>query len=240
MAVTIERERQIFDAKSELVVYFCNHVSLFEKSTCGAMIERLHMYSGSSETGEKFLSPSQAASKAWDYTERRTRVCNADGSIPDELTRFEEDFLCLDDPTITARKTCGEEGSGGHPEPDDAALMKFGLVSRRVSKLGIGDAKALVALYGPTGCKWEESMGAREPSIYELTTSGQKLLAKYCKEALGELRNDEILMRQVKQQKQWPEPARQQLIQAMSLQAINMHDKALNSYLTVKGHAAAA
>jgi hypothetical protein len=74
-----------------------------------------------------------------------------------------------------------ETKSRNGTEPDDAVLVKYGAVSRRLARVGLADpqaARALGAAFGPEGAKYARHERGRCVAIFPLVEHGRALVKR--------------------------------------------------------------
>ncbi len=172
--------------KEELRWYLTSGLSMFERSTFGAILDVLESRAYVSQKchkcwGEGILSTDTK------HRDQDGRVevlpsgswcpkCKGTGCIPVRITS--DDLVVIQ--TVHAR-TPG--ASGGYREaPQDEALTRYALVSRRLSRMPVGLRIALCAAYGDAGeAHSGTGLRGRAWACAPLTDAGRKLL-QYARE----------------------------------------------------------
>lgn len=112
--------------------------------------------------------------------------------------------------------------------PDDEALVRYALVSRRLDRVGESTFEVLRLFYGDRGTRWAGTIQGRIMVLYHLTPAGGKLAARgitaKMREALGELglRLDEAIWNECEAQRQKPSDKRKSQIDSAHLQALRL------------------
>lgn len=113
--------------------------------------------------------------------------------------------------------TVNKAPEGGNEEgwcPDDEALVRYALVSRRLDRMTDSGIEVLQLFYGDRGARWAGTKEGRLLALYHLTPAGAKLAARgitrEMRETLGELglRLDEAVWNECEAQRQRPTATR--------------------------------
>jgi hypothetical protein len=109
--------------------------------------------------------------------------------------------------------------------PDDEALVRYALVSRRLDRLSESAFEALKLFYGDRGSRWAGKVQGRLLALYPLTPAGAKLAARgitrEMRDTLGELglRLDEAIWNECEAQRATPTANRKQQLEKAHAQA---------------------
>lgn len=200
-------ETQIPPAEESLLEwYFGPARALFERSTCGAMLDRMKLEGMVSREctqcrGRGFLedadiSPamrrcSPCEGPASHEPGRQKRACpwcwKGSGEVREGCwcrrcngTGFMPIREKRSRAALTVRPKSHHGGGNGF-EVDDTALRKFAKMSRRISELYEKDREALnilAAYYGQVGLRYGRTKRGRIMAVYALTLCGQRLVKR--------------------------------------------------------------
>lgn len=237
------------DAHSKLLEWFFGPGAwTFGRSTCGAIIDRLQMYSFGSDPCE--VCKGTGFRGGWSYGDeaalKLTKVEELAALIgvyePAARKRWEDgdpDGSCLPcrgtgwHARVTRRRVIGQitvrpKASDSHGmgyTPGDYALQHYAIACRRLDIVSAADPRAaavLEAFYGDWGARWADTVEGRLFAIYPFTAAGHKLMRMSAEKAKledCELRPDELLGVEFALQRQKPNRRRGDLFTAARDQA---------------------
>ena len=248
-----------------LTWYFTRGLSQFERSTMGAMIERLQRdSSGASHCrvceGVGILETEQAVRRhkhRGKHTELVTRwaLKKRDGALVDERVAVAQDvaigsycqccwgtgWVPVRHPrptTITARPTCGPPESAG-VVVDGEVLRDYAIVSRRLCRMAPSHRLTLELYYGQHGLSWGVTPHGRLLALQAGTLAGKRLLARTKRKGdeATAASADERIANEWDAQQRDPKGWRWDLLQAAQLQAHERIQAATASWQLASGAA---
>lgn len=138
------------------------------------------------------------------------------------------------DALLTARPTAEHAAAGGYV-PDDFALRKYALVSRRLDRVASVDpllVEALASYYGDAGARWGRTRYGRLFTLYALTPAGHKLVRMSMRST-----SDAITLTAIERigveadlDAQQPKPKRRALLDAAARQAAELYDRMCDAW----------
>lgn len=137
---------------------------------------------------------------------------------------------------VTANPKAGSPEDEGWC-PDDEALVRYALVSRRLDRLSDAALEVLSLFYGDRGARWAGTVQGRMLSLYHLTQAGGKLAARgitaVMRDTLGELglRLDEAIWNECEAQRATPTATRKQQLEKAHEQAVELFRSASTEWL---------
>ena len=148
--------------EADLNWFFSFGQSCFERSTFGAMIDAAKHF-GHTQDGNRVDTMRQVEARVWRY---RQGLCSGSSQLVD----------VAEDPSLDAQVT--QQKRGGEPgyEPNDYALRRYAIVSRRLSKLTQQAYLALMGFYGLQAGRWETHPLGKLVCVVVLTSAGRRLL----------------------------------------------------------------
>lgn len=220
-------------AEADLSWVFGHGAARFERSTCGAMIDRLFAMSRDSE-GVRIKTVRDVQDKAWDAEQRRCgKRGEAKSTKEHAVAAVLGDVLKDDAPWINVNPTGGHQPALNYGAVSDEAMQRFARITRAVTRLTMAQVKALEAYYGECGIKWHERAGGnRENALWPHTKAGQKLLADHAKAFLKDGNPDEALYQLSLSHKSRTKGEEVKALLALAdKQAAKMKDEALAAYV---------
>ncbi len=173
--------------EASLEWYLSRGQSAFQRSTCGAMLERLQRDAFTSAQCAKCGGSGilEIGGIGHDAAGRETRSeyggwcdrCKGTGHTPIRTRNSRHE--------LTARPKGLQRESEGYV-PDDYTLTRFAIVSRRLGKVAEvspESAQVLVAFYGDQGARYGRTRLGRLFAVYPHTSAGQELALAAASEA---------------------------------------------------------
>ena len=168
--------------ESELTWFLTQGISVFERSTFGAVLERLDMDAHVSRT-----CPICEAGIVIEVTQKRhakrlkwvaeakigdwCRRCNGTGVIPVRLSPEEQTMVDSDGWSMDS------DHEGQRSAVPDAVLVRYAFVSRSLSRMPLRLKDALTLAYGDEGAELANTLHGRSWACSPLTKAGVQLLA---------------------------------------------------------------
>lgn len=143
---------------------------------------------------------------------------------------------------LTARPK-KDSGEGSGYTPDDSALTRYAIVSRRLDLVAAAHGKAmvevLVAYYGDVGSRWGRTPHGRLFAVYALTGAGHKLVRmSMARTSEGiTLSAAERIGVEAETEKTQPKPNRRALLDAAAGQALTLYERASAAWNATKSRA---
>lgn len=223
--------------------FFGKGLAAFERSTFGAMIERLAMDAHTSRSCFTCRGTGVAGSDGGPvWTEKRSKG-------EEKPSKGEEDVVwgagnwcpkCRGVGCIPVRKTnqrhsvtvqiTAEAHDGLGYVPNDAALTRFAVVSRRLGFVPLDLARALATYFGDVGSRWAPTGNGRLFALYPLTEAGKRLLRSTEDSESVDLLPHERLNVLVELDRLQAKGARRVLLDAAASQAIELFEAAAEAW----------
>jgi hypothetical protein len=223
--------------------FFGRGSTVFERSTFGAMLDRLDKDAHTSTPctlceGAGILEEGGFAIKKVgdDFDERTVEHggwcprCRGTGFTPVRTRKSKE--------ALTARPSKPPIEGGGEA-PDDTALTRYAVTSRRLSTVERSDPEAievLAAYYGDAGCRWGRTRHGRLFAVYALTPAGCKLIkmALEGRQDAIEMSDHERIGVAAELEQTQPKRQRRALLDAAAVQALELVRKAAVAWNAAK------
>lgn len=168
-----------FGDEGDLSWFFSIGASTFERSTFGEIVERLRQFSGDDQ-GRRIPTPATKEREAWDFMQGQCPhpALVMSQELADEI-RSLIDWEELD-PRITAQPIGTGESGGEHGySPNHIALMRFAVVSRRLSQIRESHRRALERYFGLEGARWASTHLGQIMILFPETREGRRLLERF-------------------------------------------------------------
>ncbi len=216
--------------------FFGKGTTVFERSTFGAMIEQLDREAHTSRSCFACKGTGIAGSdggEQWteELDEGRKKIvwgngnwchkCRGIGCVPVRKGASSEAV------SVNVDDSAGH--SGGYL-PNDEALTRFAVMSRRVSLMPRTAAIIFAAYFGDAGARWAPTGNGRLFALYPLTEAGQKLLKSVQSEGDLDLPPHERLGVLVELDRLQPKGNRRALLNAAASQALELLEAASMSW----------
>ena len=168
--------------QKELTWYLSRGISIFERSTCGAILDKLELESCTSREcrichGEGIVDepfdcpdPKDRARTITVQLGAWCRRCRGIGVEPVHLSTDEQKLVESGEWATTDRE-------GSRSQVPDETLVRFAHVSRMLSALPLDTRTAIEAAYGDEGEELSHGLKGRHWALTPLTAAGKQLLA---------------------------------------------------------------
>lgn len=210
--------------ESDLIFFFGRGACVFERSTCGPMLDALERDSCTSVSCKRCKGQGIIGLDDWSDPENGEwcRSCGGTGTLPVSSKRSKHSITVK--PKKQSNYTSGKTAG-------DSVVTRFAGVSRRISRMfeiAPESVQVLAAFYGNAGTGWAQTEGyGRLFPVLSLTKAGQTLLKKATGKVLFQDDQREGLPKDAHQllgdldrvQKELPEAGRGKLFSDAYLQA---------------------